>query len=174
MQDITLESVLTKLFPPIEKIGYLSLLPNELRTESAKFVSSCNYKIEVNHLENYPNIYQLRIIHRSFLMQLIIQPKYVLFIRDNKEYHRGMAVLHFLLYVLELKNIGFENWPIPVNVLQINANYRAQLTTSQKIYTALADLTPGPDLSLELGIYSRINICRELVLALYDIAGKTS
>ena len=84
-----------------------------------------------------------------------------------------MAVLQFFLFVSKLSIIKFDRWQSPIAVLNINdGNYAPMLTTTDKYYQMPKELTPSIDFTLEHGTYFRFSICRDFVIALYNIATK--
>lgn len=169
--DVTLEYVLDVMFPPISKRGYLALLPLELRTELAKFKSSSTYNIYSGKFDDDPLTYRIIIHDNNFRCQIFIQPQRVKFSQNDDTYLGQDAVLQFFLYNEELNDIPLGEWSTPVDVLiTTETGYDTILSTTNKNYEVVSALTPGPDLSLEIGPYCRFSISRDLIVMMYDLA----
>lgn len=167
-EHVTLAQVIDRVFPPIGAEGYFSTLPKELRAELAKFESSSNCEIVVELFDKKEITYTLVIIDKQLRSTICIQPTEICF----DAFHGKAAVLQFFLYISELNRIRPNDWPSPIKVLYINhGSYEPLLFRTGMNYRAVAELTPNLGLTLDHGIYSKFDISRDLIIALYEIAG---
>ena len=65
-EDLTLEKLLDTIFPPIEKLGYFSILPKDLRIELTRFMSSCDYTCHIDHFDKNNFTYRMVLSHKNF------------------------------------------------------------------------------------------------------------
>lgn len=169
--NLTLEYVLNKFYPPVEPYGYFSFLPKELRLELARFKSSGYYDVNIKLFDSNILTYKISISSKNLTGLICLQPQHLIFYKNDKPYYGKYAILNFFLYVLELNNTAFDQWPVPIHTLFINNSYYCPfLPKTGKKYLAVPELTPRRDLALEHGIYFNFPISREFIIALYGIA----